>query len=178
MSTVVGLHIGRRHDFSKRSVERVDLIAGVGVAGDAHSGPLVQHRSRVAADPQQPNLRQVHLIASELFAVLDSVGHHVEPGELGENITTAGLDLHELPVGTMLRLGDRALVAITGRRNPCAQIDAFQPGLLKHLARRRDGAVVGRAGIMGVVVLGGTVHLGDPIETRLPPGPPRQLERV
>lgn len=178
MSSVVGLHLSDDHDFSKQSVERIELIAGIGVAGDAHAGPLVRHRSRVATDPQQPNLRQVHLIANELFAVLDSVGHHVEPGQLGENITTVGLDLHALPVGTMLRIGDRALVAVTGRRNPCAQIDAFRPGLLTHLAGRRDGAVVARAGIMGIVVLGGTVHLGDAIETRLPPGPPRQLERV
>lgn len=178
VSCVVGLHVSRGHDFSKRSVEHVELIAGVGVAGDAHAGPLVQHRSRVAADPQQPNLRQVHLIANELFAILDSVGHHVEPGDLGENVTTVGIDLHHLPVGTVLRLGEQALIAITGRRNPCAQINTFQPGLLEHLSHRGDGGVIARAGIMGVVVLGGTVHVGDAIQAQLPPGPPRPLQRV
>lgn len=137
MSSVVGLHLSGGHEFSKRSVEQIELIAGVGVAGDAYAGPLVQHRSRVAADPQQPNLGQVHLTASELFAVLESVGQRVEPGQLRENITTACVDPHELAVGTTLRLGDQALVAVTGRRNPCAQIDTFRPGLLKHLARRR-----------------------------------------
>jgi MOSC domain-containing protein YiiM len=179
MRTVVALHLSEEHSFSKQAVEQVDLIAGVGVAGDAHAGSLVQHRSRMAADPDQPNLRQVHLIASELFVGLAAAGHHVSPGDLGENITTAGVDVHELAAGSIILLGETALVAIIGLRNPCAQIESFQPGLLKEVSYRdEDGAQVRRAGIMGVVVLGGRVRLGDSLEIQPPPGPARPLTRV
>jgi MOSC domain-containing protein YiiM len=177
--TIVALHRSAQHSFSKRSAPRLELIAGVGVDGDAHAGPLVQHRSRTAVDPTRPNLRQVHLIASELFAVLAEVGHTVAPGDLGENVTTAGLDVHGLAVGSVLLLGGDALVAVTGLRNPCAQIERFQPGLLRHVAHRADdGRLIGRAGIMGVVVRGGTVAVGDTITSSPPPWPPRPLERV
>ncbi len=179
MGSVVGLHLSETHRFSKQAVEEVDVIAGVGVVGDAHAGPLVQHRSRVAADPTQPNLRQVHLIAAELLDVLAAAGHPVSPGDLGENVTTEGVDLHDLAVGSMVRLGETALVAVTGLRNPCAQIDAFRPGLLHQVLHRDgEGGLVRRAGIMGVVVLGGTIRVGDRIEVQPPPGPPRPLERV
>jgi MOSC domain-containing protein YiiM len=176
---VVALHRSAQHDFSKHRADRLDLVAGVGVAGDAHAGPLVQHRSRVAVDPMQPNLRQVHLIASELFAVLASVGHVVAAGELGENVTTEGLDVHALAVGSVLAIGDDALVAVTGLRNPCAQIERYQAGLLRHVAYRApDGAFVRRAGIMGVVIRGGAIDVGDTIAVSDPPGPARPLERV
>lgn len=173
------LHRSPEHGFSKQPVTAVDLVAGVGVVGDAHAGPLVQHRSRVRADPTQPNLRQVHLIGSELFAVLAEAGHPVRPGDLGENVTTTGLDLHALGVGTVLRLGDDALLAVTGLRNPCAQIERFQPGLLAHVVGRgADGEVVRRAGVMAVVVASGRVEVGAPIAVAAPPGPHRPLERV
>ncbi len=179
MASVVALHLSEVHAFSKRTVAEVELVAGIGVVGDAHAGPLVQHRSCVAADPAQPNLRQVHLIGSELFDLLAAAGHEVSPGDLGENVTTEGIDVHQLAVGSVLRLGEAALVAVTGLRNPCGQIEAFQPGLLKQVAfRDRDGVLVRRAGIMGVVLLGGNVRAGDGIEIQPPPGPPRQLERV
>jgi MOSC domain-containing protein YiiM len=179
MPLVVGLQRGERHRFSKDPVEEIELIAGVGVDGDAHAGPLVRHRSRVAADPSQPNLRQVHLIASELFEILAAGGHTVAAGELGENITTRGLDVHALAVGSMLLIGGDALVAITGLRNPCAQIERFQPGLLcRVLFRDNDDVLVRRAGIMGVVVRGGRVRVGDPILVSAPPGAPRPLDRV
>jgi len=179
VAVVVALHVSPDHEFSKRFVEQIGLIAGVGVAGDAHAGPLVKHRSRVRADPTQPNLRQVHLLEAELFETLAAAGHQVNPGDLGENITTSGVDLHALPVGSILLIGDEALVAITGLRNPCAQIERFQPGLLDHvLLRHADGEVVRRAGIMGVVVRGGLVRLVDRIRVAAPPGPPRALERV
>jgi MOSC domain-containing protein YiiM len=179
VGSVVGLHRSPEHGFSKQSVAEIEVIAGVGVAGDAHSGPLVRHRSRVASDPSQPNLRQVHLIASELFAVLDQVGHRVGAGDLGENVTTAGLDLEMLAVGSVLRLGETALVAVAGLRNPCAQIDAFQPGLLRQVrSHGESGQLVRRAGIMGVVVLGGVVRVGDTIEVSVPPGPKQPLARV
>ena len=179
MASVVSLHRSPEHGFSKEPVDALELIAGVGVAGDVHAGPLVQHRSRVRVDPTQPNLRQVHLIASELFDVLAELGHVVGPGDLGENVTTRGLDVHALGVGTVLLLGDDALVAVTGLRNPCAQIERFQPGLLGRVAfRGDDGVLVRRAGIMGVVVRGGTVVVDDPIVASAPPGATRPLERV
>ncbi len=179
MPQVVALQRSGRHGFSKQSASRLHLVAGVGVAGDAHAGPLVQHRSRVAIDPTQPNLRQVHLIAAELFDVLAAAGHPVTAGDLGENITTHGLDVHGLAVGTMLLIGADALVAVTGLRNPCAQIERFQPGLLRHVAlRTADGTLVRRAGIMGVVIRSGTIAVGETIGVSSPPGPPRALERV
>ena len=137
------------------------------------------HRSRVAADPLQPNLRQVHLMHQELHDDLRAAGFEVGPGDLGENITTAGLDLLSLPVGTTLRIGDRALIALTGLRNPCSQIDGFQPGLLKQvLGRDANGRVVRKSGVMGVVVLGGTIRRGDHIQVALPPEPHIALDRV
>ncbi len=179
MGLVIALHRSERHDFSKQTVDEIELVAGVGVAGDVHAGPRVQHRSRVAADPGQPNLRQVHLIASEVLDALAEAGFAVAPGDLGENVTTRGIDLHALGVGSILRIGQQALVAVTGLRNPCTQIDAFRSGLLKHVSYRDDaGELVRRAGIMGVVVLGGVVRGGDGIEIGRPPGPHRPLDRV
>jgi len=179
VTRIVALQRSVGHHFSKDPVNELTFVAGVGVEGDAHAGALVQHRSRVAADPTQPNLRQVHLIASELFGVLATAGHPVGAGDLGENVTTEGLDVHGLAVGTMLLLGDDVLIAVTGLRNPCAQIDGFRVGLLRQVAHRRnDGALVRRAGIMGVVVRGGVVTVGDQILVSPPPGPPRPLERV
>ena len=176
---VIAVHASETHSFSKTGAEEIALIAGLGVSGDAHFGAQVQHRSRVAADPAQPNLRQVHLIHSELHDELRTEGHDVLPGDLGENITTRGLELLRLPTGTVLRLGGRALVSITGLRNPCNQIDAFQSGLLgKVVSRGADGTVVRKAGVMAVVLVGGIVRPGDAIEVSLPPGPPIPLERV
>jgi MOSC domain-containing protein YiiM len=139
----------------------------------------VKHRSRVAQDPTQPNLRQVHLIHQELFAEVREAGFEVEPGQLGENVTTSGLDLLALPVGTLLRLGDEAVVEITGLRNPCGQIDGFRRGLLKQVVGRdAEGNIVRKAGIMGVVHTGGVVGPGDPIAVELPAAPHHRLERV
>ncbi|MGY4644929.1 MOSC domain-containing protein [Cellulomonas sp. URHB0016] len=167
------------HRFSKPVVETITLVAGFGVEGDAHAGATVKHRSRVAADPTQPNLRQVHLIHGELHDELHEDGFEVGPGELGENITTRGLALLELPRGTRLHLGEEAVVEVTGLRNPCAQINAFRPGMLKALTPRdADGTVRRKAGIMSVVLAGGDVRVGDDILVELPPQPWQALERV
>ena len=177
--SVVAVHRSEDHTFSKQPVEAVMLVAGIGVEGDVHAGARVKHRSRVRADPDQPNLRQVHLIPAEVLAEVAGSGFTVQPGELGENVTTAGLDLLGLPVGALLRLGADALVAVTGLRNPCVQIDGLAEGLLDELRRRdTDGTVVRRAGIMGVVVQGGVVRAGDSIAVALPPPPHHPLERV
>lgn len=177
-SRVIAVHLSPTHSFSKPSVDEIELHEGLGVAGDAHYGATVQHRSRVAADPSQPNLRQVHLIHAELFDELAAAGHHVAPGELGENITTRGLRLLDLPVGAQLRMGD-AVFRITGLRNPCRQIDDFQGGLLKRLVHTdADGRVVRLAGVMGVVARTGPVRPGTPIVVELPPEPHHPLTRV
>lgn len=172
------VQVSATHAFSKTTVPEVALVEGVGVDGDAHAGVTVQHRSRVAQDPSQPNLRQIHLIHRELFDDLRAAGHHVEPGQLGENITTAGIDLLAMPVGARLRIG-RAEIVVTGLRNPCQQINDFQPGLLRQVLRKDDDGVLHRlAGVMGIVVRSGTVRPGDAIGVTLPPGPRLPLTRV
>ncbi|MGY9064083.1 MOSC domain-containing protein [Streptomyces sp. CAS3] len=167
------------YSFSKPNRPSITLLTGLGVEGDVHAGVTVKHRSRVAQDPTQPNLRQVHLIQEELFAEVGAAGFRVAPGELGENITTRGLDLLALPVGTLLRIGAEAVVEVTGLRNPCLQIDHFRSGLLKQVVGRDDlGNLVRRAGIMSVVTRGGVVRPGDPVRAELPAGPHRPLDRV
>lgn len=169
---VAHLHRSANHSFSKLPERELLLIAGMGVEGDAHFGATVKHRSRVRADPTQPNLRQIHLLQGELLDELAACGFVVMPGDLGENITTRGVDLLALSVGTMLRLGADALVAVTGLRNPCAQIDNFQDGLLARvLSREESGGLVRRAGVMGVIVRSGRVAVGAAIGVQAPPGP-------
>ena len=157
----------------------VRLLAGLGVEGDAHSGKTVKHRSRVARDPAQPNLRQVHLIHAELHDELQAAGFTVGPGQMGENITTRGVDLLGLPTGARLWLGDEALIEVTGLRNPCTQLDGVQPGLMAAtLGRDAAGGLVRKAGVMGVVLTTGEVRPGDPIRVELPPKPHRPLQPV
>lgn len=166
------------HAFSKRQQPEIRLLAGLGVEGDAHAGVTVRHRSRVAADPTQPNLRQVHLIHAELLDALREAGFDVGHGQLGENITTTGIDLLALPTGTRLSIGE-AVIEITGLRNPCTQIEQFRAGLLSQVVHRdASGALVRKAGIMGIVLAGGTVRPGDAIATALPPLPHHPLDRV
>lgn len=168
-----------RHAFSKPSRTAIRLVTGLGVEGDAHAGPTVQHRSRIARDPSAPNLRQVHLIHAELHDELELLGFAVAPGDMGENVTTRGIDLLGLPAGTKLTLGHEAVVEVTGLRNPCVQLDGFQPGLMKAvLDRDADGRVVRKAGVMAVVVTGGLVAARDPITVLLPARPYRRLEPV
>lgn len=167
------------YSFTKPNRASIRLLAGLGVEGDVHAGVTVKHRSRVARDPTQPNLRQVHLIHMELFADVGVDGFSVAPGELGENITTSGIDLLGLPTGTLLRLGDEAVVEVTGLRNPCLQIDNFQQGLLKKVVGHDEaGALVRKAGIMSVVLVGGEVRPGDAITAELPEEPHRPLGPV
>ena len=183
------------HRFSKVPTDRITLVAGLGVLGDAHAGTLVQHRSLVRRDPDQPNLRQVHLLHSELFEEARALGYDLGPGDLGENVLTAGVDLHRLPTGALLTLGE-AVVRLTGLRNPCRQINEFRPGLLRVVLTQADGtptdepapptgssraagaAVVRRAGVMAVVERGGDVGPGQPVEVTLPEEPPRPLAPV
>lgn len=177
--TVTAVSSNDAYSFTKPNRDSVTLLTGLGVEGDVHAGVTVKHRSRVAQDPTQPNLRQVHLIQEELFDELREAGFEVAPGDLGENVTTRGIDLLTLPVGTLLHLGDEAVVEVTGLRNPCLQIDNFQGGLLKEVVGRDEaGAIVRKAGIMSVVAVGGVVRPGDPVKAELPAQPHRPLERV
>jgi MOSC domain-containing protein YiiM len=179
VAEVIAVHLSGGHTFSKAPRERIRLIEGIGVEGDAHAGRTVKHRSRVARDPTQPNLRQVHLIHSELHDELNGRGFSVAPGDMGENVTTRGIDLLALPTGARLRLGDEAVLEITGLRNPCKQLDAFQQGLMKAvLDRDDDGNLIRKSGIMGVVLAGGEVKPGDEIAVELPATPHRPLQKV
>ena len=167
------------HTMTKPSREAIRLLARLGVEGDAHLGETVKHRSRVARDSTEPNLRQVHLIHAELHDELAAAGLAVGPGEMGENVTTRGVDLLGLPVGARLRLGEAAVVEVRGLRNPCTQLDGVRPGLMAAtLDRDEDGGPVRKAGVMSVVLAGGEVRPGDPIRVELPPAPHRALEPV
>ena len=168
--TVIGLARDSEHRFSKKPCATLRLIAGLGIEGDAHAGTLVQHLSRMAKEPTAPNLRQVHLIHSELFDDLAAVGYAVEPAQLGENVTTRGIDLLGLSQGTRLKFGAEAVIEITGLRNPCHQINGLAPGLMQAvLDRAADGSVIRKSGVMAVVVTGGLVAVGDSIQLQSVP---------
>ena len=176
---VIAVSRSQTHTFSKLKQESIRLLAGLGVEGDAHAGERVQHRSRVARDPTQPNLRQVHLIQAELHDELSIAGFTVLAGQMGENITTRGVDLLRLPSHTRLHLGAAAVVEVMGLRNPCLQLDQFQSGLMAAvLAHDEQGTLIRKAGIMAIVLVGGEVRPGDPILVELPPEPHRPLEVV
>lgn len=167
------------HEFSKQPRDAIHLRAGLGVSDDAHAGATVQHRSRVRRDPTAPNRRQVHLLHAELLDELTGSGFTVSPGALGENVTTRGVPLLELPTGTRLRLGATAIIELTGLRNPCRQLDAYQPGLTAAvLDRDAQGNLIRRAGVMAIVVTGGEVRPGDRVAVELPSGPHHPLAPV
>jgi MOSC domain-containing protein YiiM len=171
MSVVTAVSLSKGHHFSKPNAMEIRLLAGLGVAGDAHLGATVKHRSRVAKDPTQPNLRQVHLLHEELFDELRGKGFRVTPGDMGENVTTRGVDLLGLPAGTRLHLGSSAIVEVTGLRNPCMQIDRFQQGLMAAtLDRDAAGNLIRKAGIMSIVLADGDLRPGDAIRVELPAG--------
>ena len=176
---VIAVSSSAMHTMSKPNQKQIFLLTGLGVEGDAHCGVTVKHRSRVAQDPTQPNLRQVHLIHSELHDELSVKGFSISAGQMGENITTQGIDLLSLPKGTQLKIGAAAIVEITGLRNPCNQLNGLQEGLLAAvLDKDADENLIRKAGIMGIVLVGGVVKNEDEIEIVLPPLPHIALERV
>ena len=179
MGSVVAVSSSTQHGVGKVNQASIRLLTGLGVEGDAHAGATVKHRSRVRRDPQQPNLRQVHLIHAELFDELSASGFTLLPGAMGENITTRAIDLLALPPGTLLHLGPTAIVEVTGLRNPCSQLDGLQQGLMAAvLDRDEEGGLIRKAGIMGVVLREGIVRPEDHIRVELPPEPHRGLEPV
>lgn len=176
---VIAVATDDKHRFSKRLMNEIHILAGLGVEGDAHLGVTVKHRSRARADPSQPNLRQVHLIHAELLDALAEQGFKIGPADLGENITTRGIDLLALPRGTVLKLGADVELQVTGLRNPCSQIDKFQSGLLKAvLGKGPNGEVVRKTGVMTIVLKGGVVAPGDAIAVEFPIPPLLPLEVV
>jgi MOSC domain-containing protein YiiM len=178
-AVVTAVSRGAVHQFTKPVQDAIRLLAGLGVEGDAHLGVTVKHRSRVAKDPTQPNLRQVHLIHEELFDELNAAGFQLAPGLIGENITTRGIDLLGLPQGARLHIGDAAIIGVTGLRDPCRQLNDFRPGLMQAvLGRDEQGNLVRKAGIMGVVIAGGEIRAGDSIKVELLAEPHQRLERV
>ena len=178
-ATVVSVSTSTTHTFSKAAQERIRLLEGLGVEGDAHSGVTVKHRSRVRRNPGELNFRQVHLLASELLDELNRLGFDLSPGSIGENILTSGIDLLALPCDTRLHIGRSAIVRVKGLRNPCRQLDAYRAGLMKAVLGTDDrGQLVRKSGIMGVVEFGGDVTAGDRILVQFPAGPHRRLEPV
>jgi len=176
---VVAVSSSGNHSFSKENRDSIRLLAGLGVEGDAHMGAAVQHLSRIANQGGKPNLRQVHLIHAELFDEVGEEGFTVLPGQIGENITTRGVDLLGLPAGTKLHIGAAAVVEVTGLRTPCSQIDKFRPGLMSAmLDHDADGNLIRKSGVMGVVLAGGDVRPGDVIRVELPPEPRMPLGPV
>jgi MOSC domain-containing protein YiiM len=176
---VASVHLNPVHGFSKTPALEVRLLAGRGVEGDAHCAETVRHRFARRRAPLAPNLRQVHLIGTELFTELGAFGHTVRPGDLGENLTTTGIDLLALPLGTRLRAGEEAVLELTGLRTPCRLVDDFQPGLMKKLwTHGADGRPVRRAGVMAVVVAGGVVRPGDRLSVVPAAAPHRPLPPV
>jgi MOSC domain-containing protein YiiM len=167
------------HTMSKRNEAAIRLLAGLGVESDAHAGETVKHRSRVRRDPSQPNLRQVHVIHAELHNELRAAGFDVESGQMGENVTTRGLDLLGLPTGARLYLGDAAVIEITGLRNPCVQLDEIAEGLMvATLDRDEQGNLLRKAGVMSIVLATGVVRPGDAVRVELPSEPHRPLGPV
>ena len=178
-SFVIAVSRNETHTFSKPNRSAIQLIEGLGVEGDAHAGKTVKHRFLVKKDATKPNIRQVHLIHAELLDELIKKGFTVLPGQLGENITTRGVDLLGLPTGTILKVGSEVVVKVTALRNPCKQIDEFQKGLLKEvLYKDEDGNLVRETGVMGIILKGGTVQPGDNISVEVPPEPHQKLEYV
>ena len=176
---VIAVSRSAQHTFSKPNQAVIDLIKGFGVEGDAHAGKKVKHRYLVEKDPKKPNLRQVHLIQAELLDELNAKGFSVDPGQLGENITTRGVDLLALPTGTKMQMGGEAVIELTALRNPCFQIDNFQKGVLKAvLDRDEEGNLIRKTGVMGIVLAGGAIRPGDPIKIDLPAEPHQRLEYV
>ena len=177
--SVISVSLSAVHGFSKQVVDSIEVVAGFGVAGDCHAGERVQHLYRVRKNPAAKNLCQVHLLQSELFAELESKGIVVAAGEIGENVALAGVDLLSLPVGSLVRLGNEALVEITGLRDPCSQMKAVHPDLMKAcISRDADGKKLRRAGVMGTAADSGLVRAGDLVAVTLPAEPWRRMGPV
>jgi len=175
---VVAVACDKAHNIVKPLQDKITLIAGLGVKGDAHAGKTVQHRYDKARTPDTPNLRQVHLIQSELFDDVAELGMVVEPGQMGENITTRGIDVLALSRGTQLQIGE-ALIEVTGLRNPCKYLNQIAPGLLKAcIGKWEDGTILPKTGIMGVVINGGDIKPGDDIHIMATDRPYERLKPV
>lgn len=176
---VVAVNRSGSHTFTKPNEVFVRLVAGQGIEGDAHRGEIVKHRSHIRKNPNQPNLRQVHLIHEELHDELRAAGFAVSAGKVGENITTRDIDLLGLPTGARLQIGEQAVIEVTGLRKPCRQLDGYQQGLMAAvIGQDAAGNPTYKCGIMAIVIADGEVRPGDAIRITLPPQPHCRLEPV
>ena len=176
---VIAVSLSPTHAFSKQPQPNIQLLAGLGIQGDAHCGPTVRHRYLRRRNPAAPNLTQVHLLASEFLDTLRPLGFDLHPGDLGENILTSGLDLLSLPIATLLHLGPTAIVEVIGLRTPCVQMNRFRPGLMAaSFHPDANGYPSPRAGIMATVRDPGAVEPGSIIYVELPAQPHRPLRPV
>jgi MOSC domain-containing protein YiiM len=178
MGEVVAVSARKGHGVGKTPRDNIVLQGGLGVQGDAHRGETVKHRSRARFNPSLPNLRQVHIMHVELFDELADKGFSVAPGQMGENISTRGIDLLGLPTGAHLKIGE-SVIELTGLRNPCIQLERMMPGLMAAcLDRDADDNLVRKAGVMGIVITSGAVGPGDTILVELPDAPHVPLKPV
>ncbi|GIK02293.1 hypothetical protein Aspvir_006342 [Aspergillus viridinutans] len=160
------------HSIAKTPVPSITLIPNHGVDGDCHAGQTTQHRAQAQ---RTPNLRQVHLVPVETLRELSgrfsaaAAGRNAKPlsaGEIGENITTEGVELSTLPLGTELHFlsgegKEEAIVVLTGVREPGPGMDKCRAGLKNVCVVRDGGRVVRRlAGVMGTVKKGGMLRPG------------------
>ncbi len=176
---ITSVNLSGTHSMQKQQKERINLLKGLGVEGDAHMGKKIKHRSRVAKDPDQPNLRQVHLIQNELHDELSRKGFTVGPGQMGENITTSGIQLTTLPEDTVLKIGPTAQIQVKGLRSPCHQLNGVEEGLLKAVTVKHEGgSAILKWGIMGIVKEGGEIQPGDEIAVEFPEEPHVMLDKV
>lgn len=178
-ATVISVSRSSGHSFRKACEESINLIEGFGVEGDVHAGKKIKHTFLAKEDPDRKNIRQIHLIAAELFTELKGKGFNVDPGQLGENITTEGIDLLSLPTGTLLHIGNGAVIELTALRQPCIQIDEFQQGLLKEVVYKDSGGnIIRKVGVMGVILVSGAVSPNDEIIVETPDKPHHKLDYV
>jgi len=177
-AAVIAVCCDSKHNLIKPTRDHIILVAGFGVQGDAHYGETVQHLYDKRRNPDAPNLRQVHLIHTEFFDELSEKGFTVKPGQMGENITTRGIDLLGLSRGTKLHIGE-AVIEITGLRNPCSKLNKIQEGLLPaSLGQWDDGTMLAKTGVMAIILKGGKVRPKDLIKVETPDSPHIRLTPV
>jgi MOSC domain-containing protein YiiM len=138
---IIAVSISDRKGVPKKNISEGTLVEEFGLAGDAHGGPW--HR-------------QLSLLALESIRKMQDLGLKVHPGSFAENITTEGLILPELSLGTRLRLGSEALVEVTQIGKVCHDRCAIY--------RLAGDCVMPKEGIFVRILKGGRVQPGDSIE--------------
>ncbi|MFD2180390.1 MOSC domain-containing protein [Veronia pacifica] len=175
MAHVISVQVSDKHSFTKYPSLFIELLEEQGVLGDAHCGSTVQSRYLKRRNAAAPNLRQVHLIQQETIDNLNEQGFNVSPGEMGENMTTLGVDLLSLPLDTKIHFSHGAVIRLTGIRTPCNQLNTYRAGLKRAVSRKHDGKVQFLCGVMAVVERSGIINIGDEMDIVLPSLPHKSL---